>query len=412
MLAFAKSRIKRLLGSRGYVVLRQERYAALLAARAAPPDRRSLFFHRVLEDQSSVSLAESARVVPGDDELHYCERAVAAFHRSIAAGSEPPGPGGQDVWHYSAATVHAEFIALLMKRDIRRLADILCNMSGHAITHGLSIGEEAHQLLKLGPDSGRHFAAYVWDRLLALNEAIGTVAVENPEQGPWEESCGIGVDELVARAGRHFGFSIVPALDDGMYLGLRTAHGILSTRDLFALYAAHRLQRLSVLPGGAGEICEIGSGIGRLIHYLHRLGCPRVHSYDLPYVQVLAGFETLKSLKGEQVSLFGEAEAGARVVFKPHFLFGAEREHRFAVTVNQDSMPEIDAGAVACYLRDLRLGTRYFVSINHESAPMGHYGVRQNNVSAMARDTEGVRLLSRDRFWLREGYVEEVYTTA
>jgi hypothetical protein len=407
----AKDAFKLVAGRLGYEILRTSTYASLIAARAAPPSDRSTLSHRALERQEEISLTESPKSSPCSTEIEYCERVVEAFHRSVQAHKQYGAEGPQDIWTYSAGTVHKDFIDLLMKGKIRKVAECLCNMSSQGVTHGLSVGAESYRLLKLSDASSRFIAAYVWDRLLALNEAIGTVRVENPEQGPWEENCRIGVNDLVEKANAFFGINIVPDVNDGECLGLGTRYGVLMARDLYSVYAAYRLKQLTKCSGEpASEICEIGSGIGRLIHYLAKFGFSRIWSFDLPYVQVLAGFEALKSLGGRGVALFGEDRKDARVVFMPHFSFGEHLEPRFSITVNQDSMPEMGAEIVKSYLRQIRSNTsRYFVSINHESMPMGHYDIPQNNVSDLIRDIGGFRLMRRDRFWLREGYVEEIY---
>lgn len=406
-----KSGIRALLRRLGYEILREERYAGLLAARAAAPAARSTFEHSEIEQDGRPMLADSARVLPTRRELEFCERLITAYSRSIRDLQAAPA-AGPDIWTYSASTIHRPFIRLLEAGSVEDVALQLCNMHSQAIAHGLSVGDEGYRVMKLSQEAGGHYARRVLDSLLTLNEAIGTVSIENPEQGAWGLSANLDADDLIDRANQFFGFSIVPALCDGEQLGLGTAHGILGLRDLFSLYLGFRLKTLADLHGLSRQpICEIGSGIGRLLHYLGKFGFTRIWSYDLPYVQVLAAFETMKSLGGDRVALYGESREDAVAVFMPAFRFGNADDERFAITVNQDSMPEIDEAVVMHYLSAIKSVTsNFFVSVNHESRPPGHHGFTQHSVSNLVARVGGFSRVKRDRFWLRKGYVEEVYS--
>jgi hypothetical protein len=78
--------------------------------------------------------------------------------------------------------------------------------------------------------------------------------------------------------------------------------------------------------------------------------------------------------------------------------------------VNQDSFPEIHRETVLEYLDWIkRASRRFFYSINHESRPRG-YGVElQQNVPQLVEQVGGYTRLSRIPYWLRRGYVAELY---
>jgi hypothetical protein len=81
----------------------------------------------------------------------------------------------------------------------------------------------------------------------------------------------------------------------------------------------------------------------------------------------------------------------------------------FSLTLNQDSFPEITQCLVVEYLRRIERTTdKYFLSINQEAqAPMESR--RQNSVPAMIRNFEHLHRLYRIPYWIRKGYVEELY---
>jgi hypothetical protein len=82
----------------------------------------------------------------------------------------------------------------------------------------------------------------------------------------------------------------------------------------------------------------------------------------------------------------------------------------FDLSLNQDSFPEIDAGLVGLFLKEIRRTTRaLFLSINHEAQSDMTETEKQLNLSAMLKGDVGYRRLSRKKYWLREGYAEELY---
>ena len=82
-----------------------------------------------------------------------------------------------------------------------------------------------------------------------------------------------------------------------------------------------------------------------------------------------------------------------------------------SLTMNQDSFPEIEERIVRRYFEDIARTSRRFLSINHESQPMvGHH--HHLNVSRILEGDPRFKRLYRARYWLREGYAEELYEIA
>jgi hypothetical protein len=75
-------------------------------------------------------------------------------------------------------------------------------------------------------------------------------------------------------------------------------------------------------------------------------------------------------------------------------------------------MPEMSHDTVEDYLRWIRSVCRgVFVSINHESKPAYGAGFAQVSVPEIIREIGGFELQERYPYWLRRGYVVEVYRT-
>jgi hypothetical protein len=86
-------------------------------------------------------------------------------------------------------------------------------------------------------------------------------------------------------------------------------------------------------------------------------------------------------------------------------------DRTFDLVLNSDSFPEIPRDVVAGYLRAIaRKSRRYFFSINQESeGPMGPHRIPQTVVPRLADEVPALSRVQRFPYWLRRGYVEELY---
>jgi hypothetical protein len=79
------------------------------------------------------------------------------------------------------------------------------------------------------------------------------------------------------------------------------------------------------------------------------------------------------------------------------------------VVFNENSLPEIPPDVAQGYIRWIAGHVRrFFYSYNHESiVPGGEFAVC--TVPELVRSVGGLTRVSRDRSWVRPGYVEEIY---
>ena len=175
--------------------------------------------------------------------------------------------------------------------------------------------------------------------------------------------------------------------------------GLFFVRSADAIYTAWRARTL-----GARRLVEIGGGLAGVGHFAQQLGVETYSVYDLPVMNVIQGHALISA--GHDTSLLGEP--GGAVSVRPWWHF--DRSPACDVVVNTDSFPEIDPAFVADYLATMRRVTRWFLSINQESAAPGSADGRlQNVVADLVKIDGGFTRVSRAPYWLRRGYVEEIF---
>jgi hypothetical protein len=250
------------------------------------------------------------------------------------------------------------------------------------------------------------------DKLVALAEAVGAIPVENPEQGSFGRNLYLDSDTLVAKIAERLGDIAPPDIDGGL-LKLQTTKGLFGERDLNAIFTAFLMRRLIGKRWASADVCEIGGGTGRVAYWAFRNGVQSYTMFDLPHVSVVQGYYLLRGLGAESVVLFGESEklGGQRHVrVLPAQAKRDAPVRAYDLVLNQDSFPEIHVATVREYLVWVRAVCRgRFLSINHESKPRSRRGVAQLSVPELVDEVGGFDRTDRFPYWLRRGYVAEVY---
>lgn len=211
------------------------------------------------------------------------------------------------------------------------------------------------------------------------------------------------------------GLDIAPPPIDGGLFKISAGSGQdaarFGERDCNGIYTGWTLVQLLGRRASGAALCEIGGGSGRVAYWAKRFGIDDYTIYDLPQVNAVQGFYLMKALGGEGVRLYGESGAQSQGGFRvlPYFATRDVNCRRYDLVLNQDSFPEINTEVVREYLAWIKKVSHAFLSINHESRPNAVGGSLQNNVSELVRESGGYRLQSRQLYWLRKGYVMELY---
>ncbi len=317
----------------------------------------------------------------------------------------------QDIWT-AIRDQQSEFETVLGRRDPELLAEYLCNVSRHDASIGIVQGDQEYDRI-VADRSYRSFVGLMAkDKLVSLAEAVGSLPVENPEQGRFATNLRVDVNELVSGISRQIGIDVAPPDIDGGLFKLRTARGLFGERDANAIFTAWLLGGVVRRVQGS-RICEIGAGSGRVAYWGQRLGLGSHTIIDLPLVNVVQGYYLLRSLPSARVALYGEPRSDGEAIditIWPNNALDALPGDEFDVVLNQDSMPEMDRQTVDDYLRWIgRMCRGLFLSINQEG--QGAYGrnLRQVSLPEAVAATAGFALLDRYPYWLRRGYVVELY---
>jgi len=234
-------------------------------------------------------------------------------------------------------------------------------------------------------------------KLLTLGDALGVTSLDNPEAycAHPEPAPAPETDELLEGIERALGFRIDFPNPFPNEFGLATKRGIAGYRAINALYQAHRIRTLVVrIP--KPRILEIGGGTGRTAYYAHKLGLKDYSIVDLPFTAISQGYFLGRTLGLDSIAADGDPEtADAVKLYAPETFFA--RQERYDLIVNVDSLTEMGWETASAYWKAIRGRAAMFLSINHET---NEFTVRQ---------LPGPAPQTRYPYWMRRGYVEELY---
>ena len=351
---------------------------------------------------------------PTSDDVAIARRLLAAYGAASELGQGVAIPGRTDIWTFNHALQHG-YTALLGRNNPDELGAYLCNVWRHDAALGIAQGHLESERIRQDPAFRRSIVLRTRDKLVSLAEAVGAAPVENPEVWPPQNRLAAELGPLVAGIAERLGLDIAPPDVDGGALKLKTPQGLFAARDLYAIFTAH-LMRQALGDAKSLRVCEIGGGSGRAAYWGSRAGLGPYTVIDLPHVNVVQGFYLAKGLGADRVAFYGEnGDVSVRVL--PNRATEVSDDHRYDLVLNQDSFPEMHPSIVSDYLtwivRTCHGGL--LLSVNHESkARYGSSDTVLAHVSvpeAVARHG-GFERLQRYPYWLRRGYVTELYRVA
>jgi len=335
-----------------------------------------------------------------------CARIVSAYR--VATARQNGSPSAPDLW---TGIVHGHLKNLLdalASGDTAGLANILSAFgSDYTWFGGITTGVDGFNHW----DRDQRTIAYSYfDQLVSLGEALSALPVESPEQGEsgnWGRNIQRAPAEVVAAIEERLGISIRPPVGIMPVSGVELGGSALHYRHINALYTAARVRDLT---GPGDAISEYGGGLGLIALYLHRFGRMDYTLYDLPIVNAVSAYFLIGALGEDAVCLEGEPSRRDAVKIRAGENCRLARDKSFALSLNQDSFPEIDETIVRGYLEQIRRTTAgLFVSINHEVQHAKTDDTKHLNVSTLLEKDAGFERVYRMPYWLRRGYVEELY---
>lgn len=340
-------------------------------------------------------------------DIRISERLLVAYNKAI---KDRYALECNDIWT-NIRERQPTFFRALQSNDPLLLASYLCNMSRQDATMGTTQGYQEYTNIKFNPLRRRLIALITKDKLVSLAEAVGAMPCENPEQGSWGKSIHTPIDKIVTLIEQKINLDITPPDIEGGLFKICGKSVNFHDRDLHSIYTAWYIGTLLKEEGGA--VCEIGAGTGRLAYWYWRMALGSYSIIDLPHINVIQGFYLLKALPDAEIRLYGESKDPGNdkneIRILPDHAINNLKHQEFNLILNQDAFPEIHSEVVRDYLVSIReLSSKYFLSINHESSPK-FSGFVQNNVQELIDEVGGYTLVYRMPYWMRRGYVIELY---
>jgi SAM-dependent methyltransferase len=331
-------------------------------------------------------------------------RVVEAYHRAMK-DFEPPARSMWDVIQDG----HGDFIDGLHGRSLEAVGKSLGRMFQSELIWGLGHVSPVHATwLRENPRSPIYLG--LTDGLVSLGEAVGARRVVSiQQQGVRAHEEALLVDPvavLEAIEGKTELDLSFPKI--GAACGFRFGDRLVTLDSLWHSYTLYRLRQLGA--SSHSSMMEIGGGYGCLAYFAYKAGHRRYVIVDLPWVNALQGYFLIMALPPGAVRLYGET--GGEIAVLPHWCVRSLPDRSVDYVVNSDSMPEMGIETARDYVRQVARLLRpggLFLSINQEGRGANADVGPQNWVADLIAEHGGFRVASRQRGWMRQGYVEEVF---
>nr|WP_252731908.1 putative sugar O-methyltransferase [Paraglaciecola arctica] len=246
---------------------------------------------------------------------------------------------------------------------------------------------------------GLAYAKLCLDGLIRFAEYIGAIPLDNPESWGAKTTSPYDAETIIDNLDS-FAWKFTLPNPYPNEFGLSTSRGVLSYRVPQALYQAWRIKKL-VQGIENPRILEIGAGLGRTAYYANELGIKDYTIIDIPMTATAQGYFLGRTI-GENNILFenekvDENNPKIRIISPQTFI---DENNQYDLIVNVDSLTEMDKLVAQEYWEKIKTSTNTFLSINHES---NSFTVRD----LLLKDLTLLNI-SREQYWMRRGYVEEL----
>jgi len=249
---------------------------------------------------------------------------------------------------------------------------------------------------------------YLIDPLVSFAEWLNVIPAESVDNTSKEDYIYYSPETLIDLIEKKLGFEIkVPEFQTGL-TGIPIHKNCINNRHIIYLYIALRIKEFCKDIENP-RICEIGGGVGLLSFYCNLIGLKNVTMVDIPSVSFISSYFMMKNMPERKFILstgdnkYDEPEA-IKILFPKYF--NEAPDNQFDIVVNCDSFPEINKEVTREYLETIKRTSRIFYSINHE---WHEKSLIDNNVPNLTDYVGGFDKKFRNLFWLRRGYIEELY---
>lgn len=306
--------------------------------------------------------------------------------------------GNKDsVWSGIFNQLQGEIHSAFINGDNKKIADILRNPGKYNLFYGFE--NLCRDLINSKRLEDILEPEMAMDSLLSFCEATGVIAMSNPESLRIKKT--IDPEKAIQLLEKELGFELCfPNPFEGEY-GIETSKGVISYRAVQALYQAWKISQ--IVKGIVNPaILEIGGGLGRTAYYCHLLGIRDYTIVDIPMSLLSQGDFLGRVLPERDLFLAGEKvdsdDSKIKLIHSKAF-FSSDK--KYDLIINVDSLTELDINIAKQYLGKIKEVGNYFLSINHE--------INSFSVNSIWKETPGIKKIYRAPYWLRRGYVEELF---
>jgi len=289
------------------------------------------------------------------------------------------------------------------------LNNILNNMFSTYLTHGFDSGKEANDACRdlENKFSANYIATVYFDKILLLAQALSIIPSYNPEQSSYKfEGC---INELLRKIQSKVDFDITAPPFYGGNIGIKTDFGIHTMRTLMSIYITHSIKKEIPIDS---KICEIGGGSGLQTYYLYKAGFRNISIVDLPIANLCQGYFLKRNIHDIPVFLNNQFSKTIREksieLLSPENFYLADSS-KWDVIINIDSIPEMPFKVGEKYINHIFNTNKFFISINQESQALALDGQHQLNCHEICKNFPTHVNKIRFPFWLRTGYVFEIW---
>jgi hypothetical protein len=329
------------------------------------------------------------------------QRVIDAYHRAMVEFVAP----GRGMWDdIETSPGKAPFFSALKQGDVDTVSTHLARMFQTDLIWGLGKVHESHpDDMRANPQTS-HILLRVTDALVSLAQACGVhpvVCVQHQGIDAYLKQLDVNLDDVLEKveSKTKLDVSFPPV---GAAYGCRIGGKLIAIDSLLHRHTLYRLRQLGA--GTPSRVVEIGGGYGCMAYLAYRAGLRNYDVFDFPWVNLLQGYFLILSLPAGAVRLYGESNGDISIT--PHWKFGEISDGSIDFVINSDSLPEMALQVRRMYLTEIRRILRgCFLSINQESG--ASHPDPPASVGELA-EQNGFHVLSRNRWWMNQGYIEEV----
>lgn len=323
------------------------------------------------------------------DDCDLINRIIRAYQKSIVTKAGDP----ENFWNKLYSPLKQNIHDALARGETQSLSELLRDPSRNYLFYGF---DGLHSGAMRDNPSCKLCASNDYDNLLRLCEAVGATRLEQPESYQFDSEPPIPreVEDLLALLDGKLGVRVDFPNPFPNEVGLRSSRGIASYRAIHSIYQAKRLKDLTKRYQRP-RVLEIGGGLGRTAYYARKFGILDYTIVDIPMTAVAQAYFLSRSLGPGEVALVGESLSRdtVKILSPPEFFVSNQY---YDVVINVDSLPELGQQQAIDCISAIRARSAVFLSINHELLP------------TLVRDLCPLSQM-RMPYWMRRGYVEEIY---